>query len=67
MRLSKYLEDDFYVYKYNLKIKKNQTRESISGLLKMLLVVNVGSLLFIWAHLSKGYGDFFLGFCLFGQ
>lgn len=57
MNLKKYDEEDFYVYKYSLKIKKNQTPETIASFLKIWLGFGIGSIVYMIAVLNHGYGE----------
>lgn len=57
MNLNKYTEDDFYVYKYNLKIKKNQTPETMATFFKVWSVFMIGLVVYIYTGLSNGYGE----------
>ncbi|MGX7418863.1 hypothetical protein ACWOFR_08630 [Carnobacterium gallinarum] len=57
MNLNKYEEEDFYAYKYSLKIKKNQTPETIASFLKIWLVFCLGVIVYLYLELSNGYGE----------
>lgn len=57
MKLSKYTEKDFYLYKHSLKIKKSQTPETMASFLKIWLGFSIGISAYIYSGLSLGYGE----------
>ncbi len=57
MNLNNYEEDDFYAFKYSLKVRKNQSPENIASILKIWLVlISLSTLYNVYAW-RIGYGE----------